>query len=93
MLLPETRRLEVQLSNAPLLCLLHAMHLEAQQLIRTPCDIGSSSQGSKQLLLHFGAVDYEAEIFLNGKSVGTHRGGYLPFSFDITPYVTASGPQ
>lgn len=39
------------------------------------------------VLLHFGAVDHTAEVFINGKSVGTHVGGYTPFTFDITPFV------
>ena len=47
----------------------------------------------KQLMLHFGAVDYEAEVFVNGKSVGVHTGGYVPFSYDITPYLNGTGPQ
>ena len=42
---------------------------------------------SKNILLHFGAVDYEAEVWINGQSVGTHRGGYTPFTFDITELV------
>jgi Glycosyl hydrolases family 2, sugar binding domain/Glycosyl hydrolases family 2, TIM barrel domain/Glycosyl hydrolases family 2 len=37
-----------------------------------------------RLLLHFGAVDWHCEVFVNGKSVGTHTGGYDPFTFDIT---------
>lgn len=37
-----------------------------------------------RVLLHFGAVDHEASIFVNGISAGMHRGGYLPFSLDIT---------
>ncbi len=37
------------------------------------------------VLLRFGAVDYRADVFVNGQSVGTHEGGYLPFEFDITP--------
>ena len=47
----------------------------------------------KALVLNFGAVDYEAEVFVNGKSVGLHRGGYEPFSLDISPYLKSSGPQ
>lgn len=39
---------------------------------------------SQRTLLHFEAVDYDATIFVNGKEVGTHRGGHTPFSFDIT---------
>ena len=38
--------------------------------------------------LHFGAVDYEANVYINGKFCGTHKGGYVSFSFDITDYVT-----
>ncbi|MGX5819084.1 sugar-binding domain-containing protein [Chitinophaga lutea] len=42
-------------------------------------------------LLHFGAVDWEAEVFVNGKSAGKHQGGYEPFSFDITGYLQNGG--
>lgn len=38
----------------------------------------------KRVLLHFGAVDQYAEVFVNGKKVGEHEGGYQPFCFDIT---------
>ena len=38
----------------------------------------------KRILLHFGAVDYGATVWVNGEQVGTHRGGYSPFSFEIT---------
>ena len=38
----------------------------------------------KRIILHFGAVDYLTEVWVNGKSVGTHKGGYNSFSFDIT---------
>lgn len=43
----------------------------------------AATKGSR-LLLHFGAVDWRAEVFVNGKSVGVHEGGYDPFTFDIT---------
>lgn len=42
---------------------------------------------SERLLLHFGAVDQEASVFINNKEVGSHTGGYLPFTFDITDYI------
>ena len=38
----------------------------------------------KRVLLHFGAVDQICKVFVNGKKAGVHRGGYTPFSFDIT---------
>src|SRR5262249_19899270 len=37
-----------------------------------------------RLLLHFGAVDWDTTVFVNGTRIGDHRGGYDPFSFDIT---------
>lgn len=39
---------------------------------------------NKNVLLNFGAVDWDCEVFVNGKSAGTHSGGYDEFSFDIT---------
>ncbi len=40
-----------------------------------------------RILLHFGAVDQIAKVYVNDEYVGEHEGGYLPFSFDITEYV------
>ena len=40
-----------------------------------------------RVVLHFGAVDYLATVYVNGKTVGTHKGGYVSFAFDITDYV------
>jgi len=51
-----------------------------------------SSWRGKTILLHFGAVDWKTEVYLNDVKIGTHVGGYTPFSFDITPYLT-SGTQ
>jgi hypothetical protein len=47
----------------------------------------------RRVLLHFGAVDWEAAVFVNGQEQGTHRGGYDAFSFDITGALKAEGPQ
>jgi hypothetical protein len=44
-------------------------------------------------LLHFGAVDWEAEVFVNGRRLGTHQGGYDPFSFDITEVLGEGSEQ
>ena len=41
-----------------------------------------------RILLHFGAVDQACSVLVNGTTVGTHEGGYLPFFFDITPFVS-----
>jgi len=49
--------------------------------------------GSNRLLLHFGAVDWQATVWVNGRKVGEHHGGYDPFSFDITDALRAEGPQ
>lgn len=38
-------------------------------------------------LLHFGAVDHSCACYVNGKEVGRHEGGYLPFTFDISDYI------
>ncbi|HSU21076.1 MAG TPA: glycoside hydrolase family 2 TIM barrel-domain containing protein, partial [Variovorax sp.] len=42
---------------------------------------------SGALLLHFGAVDYRADVWVNGRVAGRNRGGHVPFSFDIAPYL------
>jgi hypothetical protein len=47
----------------------------------------------KHVLLHFGAVDWEAQVFLNGRDLGGHRGGYDAFSFDVTAALRAEGLQ
>ena len=41
----------------------------------------------KNILLHFGAVDWKTEVYLNDIKIGEHTGGYTPFSFDITPFL------
>jgi beta-galactosidase/beta-glucuronidase len=45
----------------------------------------------RRILLNFGAVDFEAKVFVNGKNVGMHRGGYDGFSFDITDSLNPAG--
>ena len=47
----------------------------------------------ERIILHFGAVDWKTEVFVNGYAAGIHTGGFDPFSFDITPYLKKSGQQ
>lgn len=47
----------------------------------------------KKIILHFGAVDWEAEVYINGTSLGIHRGGFDEFSYDITPYLDTGSQE
>ena len=47
----------------------------------------------ERLLLHFGAVDYAATVWVNGMAVGRHEGGYTPFTLDITGVLSDAGTQ
>jgi beta-galactosidase/beta-glucuronidase len=46
---------------------------------------------SRRTLLRFGAVDYQAEVWVNGQLAGSHEGGNTPFSFDVTPLLKPGG--
>jgi hypothetical protein len=61
--------------------------LKAHQYLWYKKTINIPVQPRKKTLLHFGAVDNEATLFINGKNVGTHKGGYTEFTFDITSAV------
>ncbi|WP_104168682.1 glycoside hydrolase family 2 protein [Arthrobacter sp. SX1312] len=55
----------------------------------TQADIDESGRAGEgdRLLLHFGAVDYRATVWINGQVVGSHEGGQSPFSFDVTSHA------
>jgi beta-galactosidase/beta-glucuronidase len=46
-----------------------------------------------RLLVHFGAVDYRARVWLDGRSVGEHEGGHTPFTLDLTDELEGDGPH
>ncbi|MDR1746970.1 MAG: beta-galactosidase [Tannerella sp.] len=52
-----------------------------------------SSWKDKAIYLNFGAVDWKTDVFVNDVLIGSHQGGYTPFSFNITPFLKASGTQ
>jgi beta-galactosidase/beta-glucuronidase len=49
--------------------------------------------GTRRVLLHFDAVDWEATVLIDGKQVGVHRGGYAPFTFDVTEQLPPGTPH
>ena len=49
--------------------------------------------GGKRSLLHFGAVDWDTDVWVNGQYLGNHKGGHIPFSFEVTSALNASGDQ
>jgi beta-galactosidase/beta-glucuronidase len=53
---------------------------------RRNCELPARAP-DERWLLHFGAVDYSAAVWVNGVYVGAHEGGYTPFTFDITPFA------
>jgi len=53
-------------------------------------NIDNIQKGTK-IYLYFGAVDFYARIWLNGQYVGEHEGGFTPFEFDITNYLSETG--
>lgn len=55
-------------------------------------DVPASWKG-KHIILNFGAVDWQADVYVNDIHIGTHKGGYAGFSFDITPYLNPKGHQ
>ncbi|GAA4307387.1 glycoside hydrolase family 2 protein [Compostibacter hankyongensis] len=52
-----------------------------------------ASWRGQRVLLHFGAADWKADVWVNGKKIGGHQGGYDAFSFDITPALKETGKQ
>ena len=51
------------------------------------------SWSGQRLLLHFGAVDWQTTVWVNGREVGRHEGGYDPFTFDVTDALKPDGAQ
>ena len=47
-----------------------------------------SNWKGRNIVLNFGAVDWKADVFINDILVGSHKGGFTPFSFDITPFLS-----
>jgi len=70
----------------------HIVKPEERVWYRRTVEIPKAWNG-KRVLLNFGAVDWEANVYVNGKEVGKHTGGYDPFTLDITDALKPSGSQ
>lgn len=55
--------------------------------------VNISNPQKEKVLLHFGAVDWRCDVFVNNKKIGTHEGGFDPFVFDITSYLNKGTKQ
>jgi hypothetical protein len=66
----------------------HEERMWYRRTFQTPAD-----WKGQHVLLHFGAVDFQADVYVNGKNLGQHKGGYDGFSFDITDALKSDGPQ
>ena len=62
-------------------------HVQADEALWYRTEFRVPRGWKERVLLHFGAVDWQADVWLNGQYVGQHTGGYTAFSFDITPYL------
>ena len=85
--LPATHKIEVpfcyQSKLSGIACTEHCDVVWYARKIIVPADMTS------RRLLHFGAVDYIADVWLDGQYLGSHEGGYTPFTFDITDLTEA----
>ncbi|MGW4755042.1 LamG-like jellyroll fold domain-containing protein [Streptomyces chartreusis] len=72
----------------------HEDHMFYRKVVNVPKDwnVGKDGKGNR-LKLNFGAVDYQARVFVNGTKVAEHTGGYDAFSADITDALKGTGPQ
>lgn len=52
-----------------------------------------SAWNGKKIILHLDAVNWRSTVYVNGKKIGEHAGGYDPMSYDITPYLSGMGEQ
>ncbi|MFZ7088871.1 glycoside hydrolase family 2 protein [Curtobacterium sp. RRHDQ10] len=68
----------------------HPVVWYARTITAEHLDQAGRSDSAPRVLLHFGAVDYRATVWIDGVYVGEHEGGHTPFSFDVTRLVTTA---
>ncbi|PZF11866.1 glycoside hydrolase family 2 protein [Curtobacterium sp. MCLR17_034] len=60
----------------------------SRAITRSEIDAAGFGTGAPRLVLHFGAVDHRARVWIDGQFIGEHEGGHTPFSFDVTEALT-----
>ncbi|MCJ1714411.1 glycoside hydrolase family 2 protein [Curtobacterium sp. VKM Ac-2922] len=71
----------------------HPVVWYSRTLSRADIDAAGSGPAAPRLVLHFGAVDYRATVWIDGVLIGTHEGGHTPFSFDVTQALTPGATE
>lgn len=61
-----------------------------RRAVQIPDNFRRGANGERRVMLHFGAVDYEATVWVNGDQAGKHLGGHVGFALDITDYLKAT---
>lgn len=67
----------------------HAERVVYRRMFRVPADV---TEGER-LLIHFGAVDWRATVYVNGRRLAEHTGGYSPFTVDVTDALIARADE
>ncbi|MFZ4521283.1 MAG: glycoside hydrolase family 2 protein [Bacteroidales bacterium] len=91
----KTERIEYDFDKSPTLLVPRDWNSQEEKLLyyegtlwyKKSFDYQKSASGNR-VFLHFGAVNYRADVYLNGKKLGVHKGGFTPFNFEITGLVT-----
>ncbi len=87
--LPATHRIEVPFCYQSKLSGIHS--LEHCDVVWYSRKVNVPEAMTARRLLHFGAVDYIADVWLDGQYLGGHEGGYTPFTFDVTDLTVPGG--
>lgn len=66
----------------------HPVVWYSRTVTRSDLEAAGYGPSSPRLLLHFGAVDYRASVWIDGAFIGSHEGGHTPFGFDVTDVLT-----
>lgn len=69
----------------------HPVVWYSRALTRADLEAAGHGTAAPRLVLHFGAVDYRARVWIDGQFIGEHEGGHTPFSFDVTDALTSPG--